>query len=129
MTHPNSETLRLLYEDFSRLDEYATEDIRLHPADRTVGTPPIAGTTAALAHEKALVEATGGTLFMEVESICANDFFGAVIGTLRSSSDGAGVAMPFCGLWRFEDGQVTEHWENAYDPSALGLALGAEARS
>jgi SnoaL-like protein len=126
MTHPNIETLRLLYQDFSLLEKYAVEDVKLHAADRTPGTPPVRGKDAVLAHEKALLDATGGTLLMDVESIYANDSFGAVLGTLRAPALGE-VAMPFCGLWRFADGLVTEHWENAYDASILARALSGEA--
>ncbi|EGH15683.1 hypothetical protein PSYMP_29424, partial [Pseudomonas amygdali pv. morsprunorum str. M302280] len=30
------------------------------------------------------------------------------------------IIMPFCGLWRFRDGKIVEHWENVYDVRALG---------
>lgn len=123
--HPNTETLRLIYQDFSRLERYATEDMKLHVADRTPGTPPLEGKQAVLKHEKALLDATGGTLFMDVESIQANESFGAVIGTLRASIHGE-FGMPFCGLWRFSNGLIAEHWENAYDAPSLARALSAE---
>lgn len=82
--------------------------------------------------------------------------FGCVMGVLRggSSSSGAsscegkggdgqegrgggegverekqkeGIAMPFCGVWRFDEmGRAVEHWENAADPAALGRWLRGE---
>lgn len=120
--HPNAQTLRLLYEDFSLLDKYAADDIVLHAANRRPGDTPVTGKQAVLAHEKALFDLTGGTLVMDVESIYANDSFGAVAATLRSSGP-VPIAMPICGLWRFADGLVVEHWENAYDAAALTSAL------
>ncbi|MCO5987971.1 nuclear transport factor 2 family protein [Actinoallomurus spadix] len=126
--HPNAETLRLLYKDFSLLEKYATEDVKLHPADRAPGYSPVQGKQAVLRHERALLDATRGTLLMDVEAIHANESFGAVLGTLRASVDGE-VAMPFCGLWRFSDGLITEHWENAYDAPSLTRALSGKASS
>ncbi|GAB7052431.1 nuclear transport factor 2 family protein [Catenuloplanes indicus] len=123
--HPNAELLRLLYTDFSQIHRYAAPDVRLHPADRTPGTVPLVGVAAFLSREKALVDATRGTLFMDVESVYANDFYGTVIGTLRATVDGE-IAMPFCGLWRFADGRIVEHWQNAYDAPALVRALNGE---
>ncbi|KAH6628416.1 hypothetical protein F5144DRAFT_536873 [Chaetomium tenue] len=38
-----------------------------------------------------------------------------------------GIAMPFCGVWRFDElGRAVEHWENAADPAALGRWLRGE---
>jgi len=56
---------------------------------------------------------------MDVQHITANDYFGAVLGVLRAHLDGDNLAMPFCGLWRFRDGLIVEHWENGYDVSAM----------
>ena len=39
------------------------------------------------------------------------------------------MAMPFCGLWRFRNGQITEHWENAYDAAEFGRFLMGEKSS
>lgn len=116
--HPNTDVLRILYTDFSRLQEYAADDMILHRADRNVGDLPVSGRQAVLAHEQALLDLTGGTLNMDVELVAANDNFGAVLGILRASQP-RDIAMPFCGLWRFEGGRIVEHWENAYDPTAL----------
>lgn len=127
MSHPNVDILRLLYKDFSRLDEYAAEEVVLHAADRRPGDSPVTGKRAVLAHEQALLDLTGGTMIMEVESIYANDSFGAVFATLRSSGP-AEIAMPICGLWRFADGLIVEHWENAYDAAALAQALTGAVR-
>jgi predicted SnoaL-like aldol condensation-catalyzing enzyme len=66
---------------------------------------------------------------MDVEHIAANDQFGAVFGVLRAQRGGATLAMPFCGLWRFRDGLITEHWENAYDVVAIKTFLGDETTS
>lgn len=116
--HANAEILKILYTDFSLLARYGSADMVLHQADRAIGVAPVRGIDAVLRHEQALVELTGGTLDMDVEHIAANDYFGAVMGILRSAHP-APVAMPFCGLWRFVDGVIVEHWENAHRPAEL----------
>lgn len=133
--HPNSKImapsfpdnialLRYLYEDVTRISEVSSPDIILHPADRDVSNPPrqpLVGLSAVQAHEDALLAATHGTLVMDVESITANEHFGAVMGKLRAKKEGRSeVAVPFCGLWRFKDGRAVEHWENAVDAAKLG---------
>ncbi len=60
---------------------------------------------------------------MNVEHIVANDSFGTVLGTLRGRFGETYFAQPFCGLWRFRDGRITEHWENIYDPGHLKTVL------
>ncbi|MTD58357.1 nuclear transport factor 2 family protein [Amycolatopsis pithecellobii] len=117
------EILRYVYADLERIAEAASDDIVLHPADHS---DPRVGVKEVLAHEQGLIAATGGTLVMDVTQIATSDHFGAVLGILRATSPET-VAMPFCGLWRFENGKLVEHWENAFDAAELGRALGAAA--
>jgi ketosteroid isomerase-like protein len=117
--HRNIEALRAVYADLTRLGEYADDDMVLHAADRRDSNGVHVGRQAAVNKERELVESTGGTLFMEVESVIANDYFGAVTGILRASRDGSELAVPFCGLWRFRNGRIVEHWENAYDAGEI----------
>jgi predicted SnoaL-like aldol condensation-catalyzing enzyme len=117
--HPHVRILEAVYADLSRLADFADPDIVLHPAHRGSHEGRVVrGRDAVVAHERDLVQATGGTLVMDTEHIVANDSFGAVLGTLRASSPRT-FAMPFCGLWRFADGLIIEHWENAHAPHAL----------
>lgn len=118
-THPNVEILRYIYADLTRLEDYASDDMVLHAAERTAADGDYVGKQAAVAKEHELIRLTGGTLVMDVEHIVANDHFGAVLGILRARRDGRALAVPFCGLWRFRDGLAVEHWENAYDVPAL----------
>lgn len=130
--------LRYLYADLTRIRQVASDDIVLHPADRSLRHGPGGEESAAIrgiekvqAHEEALVAATGGTLVMEIDRITAKEHFGAAFGTLRAKSGARGpahhhdgtiaddLAMPFCGLWKFVDGKAVEHWENAADPARL----------
>lgn len=117
--HPNVRTLKAIYADLSSIGEYTVDDVVLHRANRTVDDPhPVMGRDNVVAHEVGLVAMTGNTLVMDVAHIAANDHFGAVLGTLRVQHP-APATMPFCGLWRFENGRVLEHWENAYDATAF----------
>ncbi|TDT39974.1 SnoaL-like protein [Streptomyces sp. BK208] len=121
--HPHVRLLETVYADLMRLADFAAPDIVLHPADRGVDDSRVCrGKEDVLAHERDLVRATEGTLVMDTQHIVANDHFGAVLGTLRASRPRV-VAMPFCGLWRFADGLVVEHWENAHAPDHLQRLL------
>jgi ketosteroid isomerase-like protein len=117
--HRNAETLRTIYADLSRLVDYASDDVILHAAERKSSDGRYVGKNAVAAKEQELLRLTGNTLVMDVEQIIANDHFGAVLGVLRARRNGDPLAVPFCGLWRFHDGVIVEHWENAYDVAAL----------
>ena len=116
--HPNVSTLRAVYRDLASIGEFVSDDVVLHNAvrDPAGNEVLVKGREKVVDHEVALIKATGGTLVMSVEHVYANDFFGAVFGRLLIGDD---MAMPFCGLWRFTDGLITEHWENAYDANAF----------
>lgn len=123
--HPNIDTLRAIYSDLRCIDRYAAPDIVLHTADRGASGGPaqVCGREAVKAKELELIRLSGDSLVMDVHSIVANDYFGAVLGVLRARAGDRTIGMPFCGLWRFRDGLVVEHWENAYDAQALGSFL------
>ncbi|GAA2611987.1 nuclear transport factor 2 family protein [Actinomadura fulvescens] len=126
--HPNATMLRAVYADLSTIGRYLDDDVVLHAAERSIAgmTATHHGRQAVLDKELALIRATEGTLVMDVEQVCANDHFGAVTGRLRAHRQGRRIAMPFCGLWRFRDGRILEHWENAYDAAALGAFLSGD---
>ncbi|WP_326782866.1 nuclear transport factor 2 family protein [Streptomyces sp. NBC_00151] len=118
----NCETLCYVYQDFERLAETSADDIVLHPAGRTSTADDVHGLPHVLLHERNLLAATGGTLFMDVQHVSATASFGAVLGMLRAQAPTT-VAMPFCGLWRFADGRLVEHWENPYSFADLSRQL------
>jgi ketosteroid isomerase-like protein len=118
--HPNVQLLRTLYDDLTRIAEYAADDnITYHLADRDLPGSPgtLTGRAALAANERAFVEATGATLAPAIEHITANDYFGTVTGTFHATVDGEPWTMAFCGLWRFRNGRITDHWQNAYQPA------------
>ncbi|RMQ40620.1 hypothetical protein ALQ04_03342 [Pseudomonas cichorii] len=126
----NVATLRAIYEDLTRIAEFADDDIVLHKADQTACPATVIGKQAVRGHEVELIALTHYSLFMEVQDIIANDCFGAVLGNLRARPDEQGICMPFCGLWRFREGKVIEHWENAYDVAAFaGFLRGDDAQA
>jgi hypothetical protein len=121
--HPHVEMLRAIYADLSLLTEYASEDIVLHAAGprdiRHAGlrgiTGDYIGKRAVLARAMELFRRSGGSLVMTPGDIVANDYFGAVLGRLAANRQGHRFEAEFCGLWRFQDGLIVEHWENAAD--------------
>lgn len=123
--HANVAVLEALYADLSTIGRYLAPDVVLHAAERELpgAKPTHIGRDAVVAKELDLIRATAGTLDMDVDQIIANNHFGAVTGRLRARKNGHDIAMPFCGLWRFRDGKIIEHWENAYDAAAFGAFL------
>lgn len=119
----NATVLAAIYADLSSIGDYLADDAVLHPAEP--GSPTVVGRDSIIAHEKALIRATEGMLVMQVQNIATNAHFGTVLGTLIAAQTDANgkrkkmVTMPFCGLWRFRDGLIVEHWEHDYDPDVL----------
>ena len=122
--HPHVEMLRAIYADLSLLTELASEDFVLHAAgprdimpvgSRGIMTGDYVGKRAVLARETELFRRSGGSLVMTPGDIVANDHFGAVLGRLAANRHGHRFEGDFCGLWRFQDGHIVEHWENAAD--------------
>ncbi|MFD8197553.1 nuclear transport factor 2 family protein [Streptomyces wuyuanensis] len=125
--HPNVLRLQTIYADLTRLEDFATDSIVLHTADRRIANRSVSGKEAVMRQERELIRRTRNTLIMDTQHIAANDFFGIALGTMRARMGTRDIEMPFCGLWRFRDGWITEHWENAYDPLALRRLLTAGA--
>ncbi|MGG7568807.1 nuclear transport factor 2 family protein [Streptomyces sirii] len=127
--HPHARLLAALYQDLTRIAQFADERIILHPATRDTirRDPDVIGRDAVLAWETGLIRASGETLRVEVDTITANDHFGTVLGTLVARFGEQPFTGHFCGLWRFEDGKITEHWENLHDPE-LFASLMAQPR-
>ncbi|MGW7696469.1 nuclear transport factor 2 family protein [Streptomyces asiaticus] len=104
MTHP---------EENLQADEVRLTDSQWEETEALCATVPRVhrGIRAVRAHEQALLRMTEYTLVMDVEQITANDHFGTVLGVLRAERPRE-ISVPFCGLWRFVDGRIAEHWEN-----------------
>jgi hypothetical protein len=114
--HPHVKMLRAIYADFSLLERYASEDIVLHAAgSRGIMTGDYIGKQAVLAKEMELYRRSGGSLVLTAAHVVANDHFGAVLGPIAANRDGHRFEGEFCGLWRFHDGHIVEHWENCAD--------------
>jgi ketosteroid isomerase-like protein len=108
--------LRAIYRDFSLLAEFASDDIVLHAAgSRDIMTGDYFGKQAVMAKEMELYRRSGGSLVMTTDDIVANDNFGVVLGRLAADRNGQRFEGEICGLWRFENGVIVEHWENCAD--------------
>ncbi|KAI0555615.1 hypothetical protein F4679DRAFT_176818 [Xylaria curta] len=107
----NADLLRWFYKDITRLSQVSSPYVSLRVADRN--STVLRGINEAQARMEALKEATGGTLFMDIERVSANRKFGVVFGIMRARSPGLqDLAIRFCGVWRFVDGIVVEHSES-----------------
>ncbi|KAI1740090.1 hypothetical protein F4680DRAFT_419647 [Xylaria scruposa] len=107
----NTDLLRWFYKDITRLSQVSSPYMSLRVADRN--STVLRGIKEAQARMEALKEATGGTLFMDIERVSANRKFGVAFGIMRARSPGLqDLAIRFCGVWRFVDGIVVEHSES-----------------
>jgi ketosteroid isomerase-like protein len=114
--HPNAEKLAAVYADFGLLAEHASDDIVLHAAgSRGILTGDYFGMDAVLAKEMELFRRSGETLVMTPQHIVADDHFGVVMGQITANRNGRPFEGHFCGLWRFEQGRIVEHWEHCAD--------------
>jgi ketosteroid isomerase-like protein len=127
----NLDALRAIYADLTKIGDCSAEGVVLHTAERELPNAVRAyrGRSAVVGREADLVAALRGELVMDVEFLSATAYFAAVAGKLRATLDGEQLAMPFCGLWRFEDGKIVEHWENAYDAAAFEEFIARHASS
>jgi hypothetical protein len=115
-THPNAQLLRAVYADFSLLEQFARDDIVLHAGGRHgILAGDYVGKKAVLAKEAELYRRSGASLAMVADHVVANDHFGAVLGRFSANRGGERFEGEICGLWRFEDGLIVEHWENCAD--------------
>jgi ketosteroid isomerase-like protein len=126
--HPHAEMLRAIYADLSLLTKFVSHDFVLHAAGprdimpmgaRGIMTGDYIGKRAVLTRGVELFRRSGRSLVMTPGDIVANDYFGAVLGRLTANRDDHRFETEFCGLWRFQDGQIVEHWENAADWPAV----------
>jgi ketosteroid isomerase-like protein len=114
--HPHMEMLRAIYADFSLLAEYASDDIVLHAAgSRGILTGDYFGKEAVLAKEMELFRRSGESLAMPPDDVTANDYFGVVLGHVTAERNGRRYEGEFCGIWRFDNGHIVEHWEHCAD--------------
>jgi len=114
--HSHVKMLRALYADFGLLAQFASEDIVLHAGgSRGIMSGDYVGKPAVLAKEMELYRRSGGSLVLTADDIVANDYFGVVLGRLAANRHGHRFEGAVCGLWRFQDGLIVEHWENCAD--------------
>jgi ketosteroid isomerase-like protein len=110
--HPNAELLRRLYAgDRQALYDRLAPDYVVH----VPGTGPVAGSYAGAAghaeHVRAMGLWAGDTLSKSLSgSFLADDHWGLVPSELEVERDGRRLRVRGFGIWRFRDGDVTEHW-------------------
>jgi hypothetical protein len=118
-THPHVAIIRRLYTDLRTIGDVAHKGIALHPGSSgllDVGT--LYGVEAVTDHMKALYRLSHGTLRIDLDAVIANDCFTTAVGTLEITAPDP-KTVPFCGVWRFEDGLIVEHWEHDWNPHDL----------
>lgn len=119
--HPNALLLRRAYGNLDLLANACADDVVVH-SNGTVGiaSGDWVGKEAMMSRVTELWRRSGETLNLPVEEVMANDYFGVVLARFTAHRpDGRHLDMPICGVWRFENGTIVEHWENCHDWSGF----------
>ena len=116
--HPNALILRAGYDDPSIHAKIFTDDFVAH----TLGDNPTAGDwhgAGEMAEHLKRIRALSGDT-MKVAPLTpfswANDGFGITFSRAVATRGDASLDQYVCGVWRFEDGKIAEHWELFSEP-------------
>jgi ketosteroid isomerase-like protein len=129
MAHPNEDLLRRGYVAFSAGDmetvfSLLADDMLWHNGGSNQLTGDVRGHEAIMGFFGKLIEATGGTLQLEVHDVLANDTHGTVLVTAHADRDGQPMAVRQVNVWHLADGKATEFWSFAEDTAAYDRMIG-----
>ena len=129
MAHPNEELLRRGYAAFSTGDMATVfglfaDDMLWHNGGSNQLTGDVRGHEAIMGFFGKLMEATGGTLRLEVHDVLANDTHGTVLVTAHADRDGQPMAVREVNVWHIADGKATEFWSFAEDTAEYDKMIG-----
>ena len=86
---------------------------KLHaPGQNSVGGE-FEGLDGMMTHLGSMHALSNGTMKLDPHSYFADDNWGMVISHITAERDGKKLDVQGFGLWRFEDGKLTDHWEYA----------------
>lgn len=118
--HPNAALLRRAYTDFDYMFENCSEDIVVHPQGTTgMGKGDVVGKANFIRRAEEMKRLSGDSLSEPVELVIANDHFGASFARFQVQRGSDELDVPICGIWRFSDGLLVEHWELCADWPAV----------
>ncbi len=118
--HPNALILRAGYDDPPIHATIFTDGFVAH----TPGRNPVAGdwqgADPMAEHLGRIRELSGDTMSVRplTRFALANDGFGVVFSRATASRGSEKLDQYVCGVWRFDQGRIAEHWELVSDPEA-----------
>lgn len=124
MAHPNEELYRRGFEAFQKgdmetLKDHFSDDIVWHVAGRS----PFAGDYKGWGEVMGLfgrqVEATGGTLKLELHDLFANDEHAVALVRTTAQRNGKALDDPGVHVVHIRDGKLAESWFHAMDQYAV----------
>lgn len=124
MAHPNEDTLRSLYDAFSRRDlegirGLLAEDAVFHQPGRNPLSGTYQGADEVLGLMRMLGERSGGTFRVELHDVIASDEH--AIGLLRATGERQGrrLDVPVVHVFHLRDGKLAELWIHPLDQYAI----------
>jgi ketosteroid isomerase-like protein len=129
MASTNEELLRRGYAAFASGDletvqSLFADDIVWHSGGANQLTGEYVGHDEVMGYLLKLNEFTGGTFWIEVHEILANDMHGMVLVTVHGERDGQTLAAREVNIWHIEDGKAREFWSFAEDGAEFDKFFG-----
>ena len=91
-------------------------DFTVHSPGRNLIAGTYVGADAFKAHMAKMQSLCGNTFREELQdTFLANDTWGLVVHRMTAERNGKRLDTWGFGLWRFEDGKLTDHWESVGD--------------
>ncbi len=91
-------------------------DFTVHSPGRNLIAGTYVGADAFKAHMAKMQSLCGNTFREELQdTFLANDTLGLVVHRMTAERNGKRLDTWGFGLWRFEDGKLTDHWESVGD--------------
>lgn len=124
--HPNALLLRAGYDAPGIHAKVFTEDFVAHTLGHNRTAGDWHGAEKMAEHLALILELTQGTIKVTplTRFAIANDRFGVVFSRATAEREGQRVDQYVCGVWRFEEGRIAEHWEIFSEPAAWDAFFG-----
>jgi len=110
--------------DFTVLNDLFAEDLLWHNPGRNQLAGDYQGREAVYGLFGRLMELTGGSFGLDIQSVFADDEHGVALVVSSASRGGLSARATDAHIFRLRDGQVVEFWNASTDPYAYDELFG-----